>query len=72
MRGAEYAKKAIGYESSLTYLRKIRFINTTVHEALELDIHGPLRGCSGLRAGPIFGHLLMMYYFLEFFLSSSG
>lgn len=59
--GLNMQKRQLGYESSLTYLRKIRFINTTVHEALELDIHGPLRGCSGLRAGPIFGHLLMMY-----------
>lgn len=66
MSGAEYAKKAIGYESSLTYLRKIRF-NNTVHEALELWHSWPLtrvfRPSSGANIWPFIDDVLTLRNF---------
>lgn len=64
--GLNMQKRQLGYESSLTYLRKIRF-NNTVHEALELWHSWPLtrvfRPSSGANIWPFIDDVLTLRNF---------
>lgn len=72
--GLNMQKRQLGYESSLIYLRKIRFIINTVHEALELWHSWPLRRVfrpsSGANIWPYIDDVLTLRNF--FIYSSSG